>query len=224
MRSGWAALGLLIASASAVSEAGAATITLFDRDTFQAAVVASAVNLQTFEGPADGTAFTNDGSVTYAASAGTPTVTDNFLTTTAPNSLGSSSTAAVSPPFFFLPTETATFTFLAPITAFAIDINTFATTDGAYTGTLNIGDVVPSVFDTFPNQQTGQFLGFISDTPFTSVTIAATTGLSYTLDTLVYGAAEDVVTPTPIPEAATVLLFGYGMATAAALRRFRKRN
>jgi hypothetical protein len=188
--------------------ASAATITTFNRAAFQAAV-GSGVTQQDFDGFAAGTLLTTDGAVNYAASQGTPVVTNQFLTTTIPNGLGSTSAG------FFLPTETASFSFLAPITAFGIDINTFAPTEGAYRATLNIGDQVLSKFDVFPGNATGQFLGFTSDTPFTGVTIEALTGFSYTLDTLVYGDAGAIAVPEPV----SIGLLGLGLLAVSARRR-----
>jgi hypothetical protein len=204
----------------------AATITQFDRATFQTAVSGGTISEQDFDGFLAGTTLTTDGVVTYAASLGTPLVTSTFLTTTPPNGLGSTSVG------FFIPSETATFTFGSAISAFGIDINTFDPNEGGYTGTLNIGDTVLSKFDVFPGTATGQFLGFISDTPFTSVNIRTTGGgltpFSFTLDTLVYGQAQaiiDVGDPNaPIPEPGTLLLFGSALAAEGIRRRFKKRG
>ena len=184
----------------------AATITAFNRAAFQAAV-GSGVDEQNFDTFAAGTELTTDGNVNYAASGGTPLVTSEYLTTSIPNGLGSTSAG------FFLPDETATFTFLMPVTAFGIDINTFSPTEGAYRAVVGTGDQVLSKFDVFPGEATGQFIGFTSDTAFTSVTIEALTGFTYTLDGLVYGEAGALLVPEP-----TVLgLVGLGIV--AALRR-----
>ena len=122
---------------------------------------------------------------------------------------------------FFLQEETATFLFSSAITAFAIDINTFAPANGAYQATLNTGDVVNSIFEVFPSTATGQFLGFTSDSAFTQVTIAAISGYSYTLDTLVYGDASAVA---PVPEPATTLLIGTGLVGLVGARIRRKKK
>jgi hypothetical protein len=94
--------------------------------------------------------------------------------------------------------------------------------EGDYVGVLDIGDRVFSKFDVFPGAATGQFFGFISDTPFMSVTTGSATGstsanLSFTLDTLVYGESSAI---TEIPEPATWAL----AARAVALFAFRRRN
>ena len=191
-----------LACVTLIGSAQAALITGVDRASFQAAVAGGTINSQDFDGLVNGTTLGTLGGVTYAASAGTPIVTNTYLTTTNPNGLGSTSAG------FFVPTETATFTFASAITAFAIDINTFASTDGAYQGVLNIGDTVASIFEVFPSTATGQFLGFVSDTAFSSITIGATTGFSYTLDTLVYGDAAAVVTPVPEPSTLGLLVLG----------------
>ncbi len=116
--------------------------------------------------------------------------------------------------------------FASAITAFAIDVNTFAPTAGDYVATLNGGSTVSSRFDVFPMTATGQFLGFTSDVPFTSVTINAATdpnGLrySYTLDTLIYGNAAAVVSAAA-PEPSTWCLLMAGLSVLALRARKRR--
>ena len=64
--------------------------------------------------------------------------------------------------------------FASPITAFALDINTFATNSGDYQAAVNDGanSVIPSVFDVFPNTETGEFIGFTDSSSFTQVVIS----------------------------------------------------
>lgn len=200
------ALFVLIPSLSA-----AAVITSVDRATFQAAVSGGTITGQSFDSIAAGTVLGVTPDLTYSASAGSPIVTDTFVTSTAPNGLGSTSVG------FFQPTETATFSFSSAITAFAIDVNTFATADGSYSATLDIGDIVTSLFEAFPGFSTGQFIGFVSDTPFSTVTISDTAGFSYTLDTLIYGDAAAV--SNGVPEPASLVLVAFGLAGVGALRR-----
>lgn len=164
-----------------VMPASAASLIGLDRATFQDAVAGGAVVGQDFDDFTPGTILTSFEGVTYSASGGSVIVTNNFLTSTSPNGIGSTSLG------FFAPSEIVTFTFDEPITAFAIDVNTFAVVDGAYFAFVETGDFVSSVFDVFPGFATGQFVGFLSDTPFSSVTIVGVAGFSYTLDTLVYG-------------------------------------
>ena len=198
------ALFVIIVAMPSVSLA--ALITSIDRATFQTAITGGTISGEDFDSLSVGTILGVTPDLTYSASGGSPIVTSTFLTSTSPNGLGSTSVG------FFLPSETATFSFSAPITAFAIDINTFAGTDGAYTATLDIGDIVLSLFEVFPSTTTGQFLGFVSDTPFSEATIAAGTGFSYTLDTLVYGDAA-AVTPgngqVPEPTSLVLLILGF---------------
>ena len=198
----------LIALAIVALPAQAAIITSVDRATFQAAVAGGTISQENFDAIPVGTILGVTPDITYGASGGFPVVTNQFLTSTPPNGLGET------PLSFFLPGDTASFTFSSSITAFAIDVNTFAITDGAYVATLNIGDTVTSIFEVFPGADTGQFIGFISDTPFTGVTISAATGFSYTLDTLVYGDASALV-----PEPATLALLGLGLLALALVRR-----
>jgi hypothetical protein len=92
--------------------------------------------------------------------------------------------------------------------------------------------VVPSLLDVFPNQETGQFIGFTDSSPFTSVVISPVsdpgTGAgkcgafptcTYTVDTLVYGDAAALV---PEPSVWAMMLTGFAGLAAAALRRGRK--
>lgn len=193
----------------AFAPATAAVLPSLDRATFQAA--APALTTQNFDSFADGATLTNDGQVTYSSPTGTPVITNFFTTSTAPNGLGLSALG------FFASTDTITFTFANAITAFGIDINTFASSNGAYAATLNTGDQAFSIFETFPGVGTGQFLGFVSNTPFTSVTVQAGTGFSYTLDTLRYGARE-VVLGVPEPATWAMMLMGFG-GVGYSLRR-----
>ena len=114
---------------------------------------------------------------------------------------------------FFDTGDTITFGFDTPLNAFGIDVNTFATNNGSYTATTSVG-TFPSRFDPFPGFATGQFIGFSSDVPFSSVTIAGTEGFPYTLDTL---------RSAPVPEPASMLLLGGGLVALAA-RRHRHRH
>jgi hypothetical protein len=181
-------------------------ITSYNRAGFATATATSTVITQGFDSFDVGTTLLTDGFVSYGASAGTPIISNLYVFTTGPNTLASTNDGDFP---FFLPDETATFTFAAPITAFAIDISTVSIQAGAYTATLNIGDVVNSKFDPFPDFPdfpdfgTGQFIGFISDTPFTSVTIAHGGNFAYVLDTLRYVKA--------VPEPASLALLGMGL-------------
>jgi len=189
-----------------------ASITTYDRAGFGAAV--GAVTVQNFDSITVGTILGTLNGVTYGASNGQPIVTNSYLTTTGSNSLASTSAG------FFGSTETATFTFATPITAFGIDINTFAMLSGDYVGaTTNLGNVALSEFDPFPGDSTGQFIGFTSTTPFTTVTLKGLPDPSnnlytYTLDTLVYGSAA--------PEPSTLAGLGIGLSFLGLVMRKRR--
>lgn len=141
--------------------------------------------------------------IDYSTTGGDALVTAGFLNTTDPNGLGATNAG------FFQASDTLTITFSQPIIAFGIDINTFTSIDGGYLAVTNTGEQFTSVFDVFPNEFTGNFLGFTADHPFTSVTLSAVSGgQSYTVDTI-----RAVV---PAPGAALVLA---GLPLASRRRR-----
>lgn len=203
-------LAALVGCAGAAS----ASITTFtNRAGFDAAFSAdSTFAVQGWDTYADGTTFTNgvfyDG-IAYDSSVNLTVVTDEFRNTSGSNSIGRT------PIEFFGQSDTITFTFQSPITFFGIDINTFDGQDGGYTATTNHGDVISSFYDAFPGFSTGQFIGFSSDSFFTSVTIAAVGGFAYTLDTMRYGGTEPAVIPLPSASA----LAGVGLLALGTRRR-----
>jgi PEP-CTERM motif-containing protein len=207
----------------------AASIVTFDRATFQAALGSAGLLSQDFDALPAGTITIVNG-VTYTPSGGTAVVTSAFLTSTSPNGLGSTSSG------FFQPTETLTILFSSPITAFALDINTFATKSGDYQAAVNDGSasVIPSVLDVFPNTETGQFIGFTDSSSFNQVVISGVpdpgtgagfcgeNGLcSYTVDTLVYGESSAVTGVPGVPEPSTLVLLGLGICAIGMVGRRR---
>lgn len=208
-------LSSAVAATFWLGTASAATLPSLDRATFQAALAgSSSLGSQDFDSIAAGTAINTVGGVTYSSATGQPVVTNAYLTSTNPNGLGLAGRN------FFLTSDTATFTFATAITAFAIDINTFATAPASYLAALSNGDTSNSIFETFPGTGTGQFLGFVSDNPFTSVTVSSVGGFSYTLDTLIYGAKSDVTGAVPEPATWAMMIFGFA-AVGFTMRRRR---
>lgn len=188
---------------------GAITTVYTDRNAFDAAFPVA--NFQGWDGYSAGRVIGNgetlDG-ITYSSSSGGSLVTGAWLYSSSPNTLGQTVLS------YFDSKDSVTFTFSDPIRAFGIDINTFAT-DSGYTARTSNGEVVTSVYNPFPGGGTGEFIGFLSDTPFTSVEIAATSDAiasrgdySYTLDSMRY------VSAAAVPEPYSVIIWS-ALGTAA---------
>ncbi len=178
------------------------------RAAFDAAFPSAVV--ENWDSFASGTTFANGSTtngVTYNSSNGNALVTNSFLVTTSSNGLGESTNG------FFLSTDTMTFSFPTAQQAFGIDINTFDTVNGGYRATTNTGEIIGSFFNPFPGFGTGQFLGFSTPSPFTSLTIAAPGGFSYTLDTL-----------RRVPEPTSLLLLASGLMSLIGYQRTRSKR
>ena len=134
--------------------------------------------------------------INYSLTTGDALVTAGGIKISEPNNL-----------FFttpdFLPTEdTITFEFAVPVLAFGVSFNTFATEEGDYLATNDLGEVVPSFFDpSFTGASTGAFVGFTSEDAFTSVTIDAVAFARYGLDDLTIAIAP--VVGSNLPETLT---------------------
>ena len=112
------------------------------------------------------------------------------------------------------PAGSTTLTFLTPITAFAADFFDVGTVGATtLTAALNNGDnaVLFSGFTGGGGNQ--QFRGFISTTPFTSITFTNTAGGDFVeIDNVRFGAAT-------VPEPATMAVFGLMAVGAFGVRR-----
>jgi len=174
-----------------------------DRTAFDSAYsTASAQNWDSF---ANGTVIANGttlNGITYQTnSSNSALVTSAWLSSSAPNGLGETGDT-------YFTSDSITFTFSQPLSAFAIDINTYATNHGDITATLGNGSVIDSTFDPFPGFNTGEFLGFSDTSSFNSVTIEdPSPGDGYTLDTLMYANAPK----SAVPEPTTVALMIVGL-------------
>lgn len=205
------ALACFAAICQCTAAAKAAVVTYADRASFNSSV--SGATVETWDDNANGATVADGGSldgVVYSTSGPDAMVTDDFLPISGDHTLGTTAFG------FFLGSDTITFTFAAPIVAFGISINTYADTAGAYVVSTNHGDVVGSAYDPFPGFGTGQFVGFFSDKPFTTVTFSAPSGISYTLDDMTYLAA-------PVPEPASLAIWALAAVGVSGYRRLRRR-
>jgi hypothetical protein len=119
-----------------------------------------------------------------------------------------------------------TFTFPQPVNAWGADFSTTATGDRVIVtfngNSYDVGSLLANQSPVFPEPAPFEFLGFIDDAPFTSLTMttAAFTsiGESFFVDDLSFGDSQ-----TAVPEPATLLLLASGLGVAAR-RRLRRDN
>ena len=184
-----------------------------DRASFDAAVPGALI--EDWDSYAAGTTIPNISSlngINYGFS-GIGIVTANYFNTTNPNSLGLTQIGQSID--YFTSADQGFFQFVGGISAFGIDINTYATAGGSYQIETNFGEIALSGYDPYPGLSTGQFVGFISDRPIYQVNYSvepAGQNYGYVLDTMRYS-------PSAVSEPSTFLLLGAGLAGAGILRR-----
>jgi hypothetical protein len=184
---------------SSGNSALALSLTKYSRNDFDQAFPNSV--LEDWDSQKQGTRINNGqtlNGITYNTSSGAALVTTKFLPSTQPNGLGSISQG------FFTVGEIITFSFAQPLIAFGIDINTFSALDGAYIAILPDGTIASSIDDPFFDFQdsTGQFLGFSSSAPFSSISITSNyfvSSESFTLDTLRGVPSQQIPSPMMLP-------------------------
>jgi hypothetical protein len=204
------ALSAILGSASI---AGATSITYSDRSAWTAALSASP-NIVTFEGwgpdsvPAGYTSVTIDGvqfdaPQIYLIDPSWPTDapyhTSDYLSWQQGLAVGG----------------TLTITLPSLVNAFGLDFGTFGTAQGALS--MQFGDGTDS-YTLNGNQFAYTFFGIVSDTAFNTVTLSSPSTYP-TIDNVSYGGGP--TSPAPVPEPASLMLFGSGLFALAA-RRWRK--
>jgi hypothetical protein len=183
-------------AACILASAARADVTFTDRNVFYSAVSGLNPIQENWSELPDMSILTTYNGITYTpGTPGTQVITTSpldppnfFLCNSCLEGLGTTGTNGD-----FGPSETMTFDFSVPTDIFGIDINTFATTPD-YTLTTNTGSTALSGYDPFIGYTTGQFVGLIASTPFTSVTITPAGNFlldSYTLDNLTYNAVPE---------------------------------
>jgi hypothetical protein len=221
-----AALAMVVWSLT--GQASASVIAFSSRDAFRAAIPGA--TSEGWDDFASGTVIPNGALVNGVVyDLADPTadfiVTAGGATVSPPNGLGRTDN-----PFggeAFIPSDIVTFSFMFPagISAFGVSFNTASGTPGAYTLTTNRGDIVSSVLDPFPGVSTGQFAGFLSSEPVSSVTVQTTTvGFQFGLDELML--AQGVPEPTSLTllTLGVLGLVGARLVTFAATGRDRRRD
>lgn len=195
-----ATIGAVLVGLANPKAAPAAIVTFSGRASFNEALDSDPSWIKTVEGwdtyPAR-TIFP-DGStvngITYNVSTGDAVVVSTGVSLSLPNNLYTTEGGSTFSPL----TDTFTFSFSQPISAFGITFSsTFATETGSYLLTTDRGDVAPSFFDAVaPDFPIGQFAGLISDEPFSSVTISGIANALYGLDDLTFARRKDIPEPS----------------------------
>jgi hypothetical protein len=199
-----ATLTVLVTSLTAPARAD--FIVFGTRDAFRAAISGTPSTTEGWDQFASGTIIPN-GAVVNGVVYVLSVPTANFIITAGgadlspPNGLGRTNN-----PFggeAFIPSDIVTFTFPTLISAFGISFNTFSTAANAYVLATNLGNIAPSAYDPFPGLSTGQFAGFISGEPVSSVAIQTLVSFQFGFD--------DMISVKSVPEPTSLSLFALSL-------------
>jgi hypothetical protein len=190
-----------------------ADATYTDRTAFATAIASGSTTLETWDELAAGDEIlTPYKGITYIpGNAGDHAqVTNKFQSLSQPNTLGAMKLG------YFDANESLTLIFSVPIGIFGINFNTFAK-EASYRLTTNTGSTALSGYDPFPGFSTGEFVGLITSSDFTSVTITPQSdgeAFSYSLDNMTYGSLPSA----PLPEPGSLLLLASGIAALGIIK------
>lgn len=218
------------------SGSSAATIESFGRSEFAAMSTARYSQGEDFDDVPLGP-IADTSPVTISASEGAVVVTSLFLTTSGSQGIGWGARE------YFSSGQSVTFNFTIAISAFAIDINTYATENGAFMASFGPGfgagpqradessdtaAVAYSRFDPFPKPNSkgaflGQFLGFSSETPFRSVTLSKVSKGTFTLDSLQF-IPDPLPVPVPVPAGVSLLAGALALMVSVCVSRRPRRH
>ncbi len=242
--------GECVAKARSASSLTSKTVTTYDRKCFSQYLKTVDEYVETFDRYVSGTVLSNTPKVTYKVSASnfyknTKTRVENKvrvvnrgLASSGKKSIGSLITTSTSTFTAFVFDQTVTFNFASEIVGFAIDINSFLNSGykfkngkkgtGVFTAVTNTGEVIKSLYDPFAtyseggkNYKIGNFIGFTTEKPFTSIKITSPrdidTRYTFKLDTLVTVPPPPPPSPVPVPPALPML--GAAVLALGLMRR-----
>ncbi len=241
---------LVLAFATASAAAPVATVKIYDRDSYKSDYLSKVDEItENFDSLAVGSTPGKIGGMTLSSFDGGNglVVTDARNASSGKNSLASPLLSSSGKTLFNLAIpQKVRFSFAKAITSFAVDINTFLGSPGqsvgAFFAILIVVDPITkletrlftdipihSIYDPFDTNskpglpKVGHFIGFTSDTPFTSVVIGQRVvnpnPLLWSLDTVTYVPYVEPEPPAPVPGPLTLPLMLTALGLLGVLRR-----